>query len=204
MGMTVFFGGTFNPPHNAHKKMLSTALRLPYVDKILVVPTNIPPHKAVKGYFACNDDRMKMCRLLCDVIDKTDVSDMEIKRGGKSYSYDTLCELSHTCDELGLLIGGDMLASFKEWYNYQGILKLATVIAVKRPGVDDAKTESVMHELEASGGRVVLLHADMPDISSTSIRLSAKSGDRGALKSVLPENIYDYIEKRGLYLEASI
>ena len=97
-----------------------------------------------------------------------------------------------------------MLASFKEWYNYQGILKLATVIAVKRPGVDDAKTESVMHELEASGGRVVLLHADMPDISSTSIRLSAKSGDRGALKSVLPENIYDYIEKRGLYLEASI
>ena len=64
MGMTVFFGGTFNPPHNAHKKMLSTALRLPYVDKILVVPTNIPPHKAVKGYFACNDDRMKMCRMI--------------------------------------------------------------------------------------------------------------------------------------------
>lgn len=201
MGMTVFFGGTFNPPHNAHKRMIETVLRLPYIDKILVVPTNVPPHKNVKGYFAGNGDRMEMCRLLCDGMDKTEVSDIEIKRGGKSYSFDTLTELSHIYDNLGLLIGGDMLTSFNKWYNYKGILKLATVIAVGRPGIGDEKIENSMRELEKENGNITLLHADMPDISSTSIRMCAAAGDTETVKRSVPQNIFNYIEGKGLYPE---
>lgn len=201
MGMTVFFGGTFNPPHNAHKRMLETVLRLPYIDRILVVPTNIPPHKDVKGYFAGNADRMEMCRLLCRGMAKVEISDIEIKRGGKSYSYDTLTELSHFYNDLGLLIGGDMLASFNKWYNYKGILKLATVIAVGRPGIDDDEIEKAMHELEKEDGNVTLLHADMPDISSTSIRLCASAGDMETVKNSVPEDIFRYIKEKGLYPE---
>ena len=87
MGKTLFFGGTFNPPHIAHRKMLQAVAALPEIERVLVAPTNIPPHKEVPGMFATKEQRLYMCELLCNGIDKAEISDIEFRREGKSYSY---------------------------------------------------------------------------------------------------------------------
>ncbi len=199
MGITVFFGGTFNPPHNAHKVMLDAVDRLTEVEKILVVPTNIPPHKEFKGFVASGEHRLNMCRLLCEGNIKTEVNDMELKRGGKSYSFYTLSELKQRYNDLYILIGGDMLADFDTWFNYKEILKLAGILAVRRPGVNHEEFDRMVESLRALGGSVLVLDVDMPDISSTEIRNLAVANNDDRLKQLLPNNIYGYIEENGLY-----
>ena len=170
MGVTVFFGGTFNPPHLAHRKMLETVCGLPNVERVLVAPTNIPPHKEVAEKFASKEDRLKMTKLLCKGLDKAIVSDIEFKRTGKSYSFYTLSELKETYPDLAMLIGGDMVTTFKEWHNYSGILNLCELFVVRRQGIDNLDFDNSVEELRLEGGKITVINADLPDISSTEIR----------------------------------
>lgn len=198
MKKTVFFGGTFNPPHNAHLLMLKSVAELDFVDKVLVVPTNIPPHKSIEGYCADGVHRLNMCSAMCEGMDKAVVSDIELKREGKSYSFDTLTELRKTYDNLMLLIGGDMLAEFTTWYNYEGILKLAGILAVRRIGVDNEEFDSAVSSLRKMGGTVIVLDTKVPDISSTEIRNEALlNGEE--LKGLVPKKVFNYIKENGLY-----
>lgn len=199
MGRTVFFGGTFNPPHNAHKLMLSAAAGLDSVERVLVVPASTPPHKEVRGFYASGRERLEMCRLLCENINKAQVSDVEIKRGGVSYTNDTLKLLREVYDDLFLLIGGDMLVSFDKWYHYEEILKTAGIIAVGRPGSADEALRESAAKLRRTGGRVEILEAEMPDVSSTEIRECFEQNDDERARKMLPGNIFDYIKSRGLY-----
>lgn len=199
MGKTVFFGGTFNPPHKAHRMMLAATAGLADVERVLVVPANIPPHKIIHGFCASGADRLNMCRLLCDGVDKSEVSDIELSRGGKSYSYDTLTLLKEKYNELFVLIGGDMMTSFDKWYKYDEILKIAGIIAVRRPGINDEMFDRCAENLRRLGGTVKVIETEMPDISSTEVRQYLESGESGALSDLLPDNILRYIEDRGLY-----
>ena len=199
MGKTVFFGGTFNPPHLAHRLMLEAAAKCKNIDKILVVPTNIPPHKEISGFCASGEDRLNMCQLLCKGIDICEVSDMELLRGGKSYSYDTLCILKEQYNDLQLLIGGDMITTFDTWFNYKEILKIAEILAVRRPGIDNEAFDNSVDFMRNLGGIVKVIDAEMLDISSTIIRECLENGEFSKLIDYLPNNIYEYIRENNLY-----
>lgn len=197
MGKTVFFGGTFNPPHTAHRKMLEAVCKLSEVERVLVAPTNIPPHKQVPEWFASFEQRLKMAELLCEGIIKAEVSSIELEREGKSYSFYTLTELKRNYPDLAMLIGGDMVTSFNTWYNYKGILEIAELIAVRRKGIDDGKFDSAVEKLRLDGGIITVIEADLPEVSSTEIRrliLEDKT-----LDSFVPKNISEYIEKNRIF-----
>lgn len=198
MGKTVFFGGTFNPPHKAHRKMLEAVSGLGDVERILVAPTNIPPHKATPSLFASAEDRLNMCRLLSESVPKAQVSNIEIKRAGKSYSFYTLSELKGIYPELSMLIGGDMLTSFTDWFNYKGILELAELIAVRRKGIDNEEFDEKAEALRRIGGRITVVETDLPRISSTEIRSLILSGGCD-LETLVPQNICNYIRDNKIY-----
>lgn len=198
MGKTVFFGGTFNPPQLAHRKMLETAAAMKDVTRVLVIPDNIPPHKTVDGFCADGADRLSMCSLMCEGISKAKVSDIELKREGKSYTVKTLSELGRRYRDLWLLIGGDMVTTFTGWYEYEKILQMAGIIAVRRPDTSDADFDKAVAFLRNAGGRVIVADAEMPQISSTEIRKLIKDGK--PYGSLLMPSVEAFIKEKGLYI----
>lgn len=196
----MFFGGTFNPPHIAHRKMLKEISSLPEVDRVLVAPTNIPPHKEIPGMFATRKQRLNMCDLLCDGIEKAQASDIEFKREGKSYSFYTLSELKEQYGNVAMLIGGDMVTSFTTWHRYEEMLKIAAFYVVRRKGVDDREFDKSVELLKMLGGDIRVLEIDFPEVSSTEVRDVVSCGENA--KNLIPENIFKYIADNGLYRKA--
>ena len=125
------------------------------------------------------------------------LSDIEFKRTGKSYSFYTLSELKETYPDLAMLIGGDMVTTFKEWHNYSGILNLCELFVVRRQGIDNLDFDNSVEELRLEGGKITVINADLPDISSTEIR--EKSKLCVDILSLVPENIVEFIKTTGLY-----
>mgnify|MGYP003297319669 CR=1 FL=1 len=123
------FGGTFNPPHNGHRFLVDHVVRHMKFDRMIIVPSYLPPHKEVTQ----NDPvhRLAMTRLAFP--DYT-VSDMELMRKGKSYTVDTLRILSreNPGDSLYFLCGSDMFLSMETWRDPAGIFSLATIVTVAR------------------------------------------------------------------------
>lgn len=198
-----FFGGTFNPPHLAHKRLALQFKQEAQLDKILVVPTFVPPHKAAP-MLADGEDRLKMCRLLFDE-DCFCVSDMELQRKGKSYSIDTLTELKklYPDDQLFMIIGSDMLLSFHQWYRYRDILSLVTLCAASRDGKEGIKklSEYAFHTLglEAEKGEIIISEMPPVKLSSTQIRQLISAGE--SAEEYIGKEVSDYIKKKDLYHE---
>lgn len=197
MEKTVVFGGTFNPPHFDHTAMVEALLTLNDVKKILIIPTCVPPHKQ-SNMLAGNEDRLNMCRLAFGDYPKTEVSDIEIRRGGKSYTVDTLAELKSEGEEnIAVVCGGDMIVSFTKWYRFSDILNLAEIIAVRRHGTSEADFCAAVKNLESLGGKVTVIDSAVAGRSSTDIRNNIENG--GYLADKLPKKVYDYIKEKGLY-----
>ncbi len=200
MGLTLFFGGTFNPPHVAHRKMLESVSALPEIDRVLVAPTNIPPHKEIPGMFATKEQRLNMCELLCDGVNKAEVSDIEFHREGKSYSFYTLSDLKEQYKNVAMLIGGDMVTSFTTWHRYEELLKIAVFYVVRRKGIDNEDFDQSVKLLKSKGGDIRVIELEFPEVSSTEIR-DAVSGGQNA-ECLIPQNIFEYITANGLYRKA--
>lgn len=200
-----FFGGTFNPPHLAHKRLALQMKEEAHLDKILVVPTFVPPHKAALS-LASGEDRLAMCRLMFRE-DIFSVSDMELRRKGKSYSFDTLTELKkiYPDDRLFMIIGSDMLLSFHEWYRYRDILGLVTLCAASRDGKEGVKKLSEYASdvlgLDAQKGEIIISVLAPVKLSSTEIRSLLADGE--SAEDYLGKDVSDYIKKRNLYHECS-
>lgn len=127
------YGGSFNPVHNEHINIVNSAKSSLNLDKIIVMPTFISPHK--KGVLCARArDRLQMCRLAFGDIDGVEVSDYEIKRGGVSYSYVTCRHFKklYPDDELFFIIGADMLESFHLWREPEEVLKCVTLAVCAR------------------------------------------------------------------------
>ncbi len=199
MGITLFFGGTFNPPHIAHRKMLEQLSVLPEIERVLVAPTNIPPHKETPKMFATKEQRLYMCSLLCENVAKAEVSDIEFKREGKSYSFYTLSDLKEKFGSVAMLIGGDMVTSFTTWHRYEELLKIAIFYVVRRKGVNNSDFDKSVEHLKSLGGDIRVVEIDFPEVSSTEIRNAVMHGDNAS--KLLPTNIYEYITANGLYKE---
>lgn len=193
---TGIFGGAFNPVHNGHVNLAKEAIEQLKLRKLLVIPTFESPHKSTK--LLSFDERTEMCRRAFENIsDKCEVtvSDIERKMGGVSYTINTIRELAKQSrdEQFYLLIGGDMLFSFREWYKYESILKESKVCAVARGG--DNFTD--MLEFAAEMGRVKVLPTNVVDVSSTEVRRKIAEG--ADISELVPQNVAEYIAENDLY-----
>ncbi|MBQ7596160.1 MAG: nicotinate-nucleotide adenylyltransferase [Clostridia bacterium] len=187
------FGGTFNPPHNGHKKL---ALEIPgrlSLDLLIIIPTHIPPHKKAES-LASDEDRLNMCRLCFDEKNNV-VSGIELRRSGKSYTVDTLSEIKklYPDDELFFIMGSDMLTSFHSWREPEKILDMANICAVSRRAGETEKLKSYIDaQFAHRKERFTVVEFEPVEISSTEIRENSRF-------DMLPENVAAYIKERGLY-----
>ena len=180
-------GGTFNPPHIGHLILaqdVSEGLRL---DKILFIPTNISPHKSSNEMPAFK--RLEMVKLaICDN-KKFEVLDLEVKRGGTSYTIDTVRELKalYPKDELYLIVGSDLANYFLEWKDFNDLKKLVKIVVAQRK-------ESPLKDKDS----FIIKDITQINISSSLIRAMIKQGR--TVRYLLGDKVRDYILKNKLYL----
>ena len=193
------YGGTFSPVHNGHIAMLESFAREPYIDKILVIPTFIPPHKT-ENLGATVEDRVRMLELAVRGMTGVEISDVEIRRGSISYTVDTLRELSGE-DELYLLLGSDMFLSLEFWREPQEIMRLAHVVVGRRENdIETGKRIKVYKaDLEKRFGARVHETLFPPTVlSSSEIRERLAGGE--SIDGLVPTEVARYIKEKRLYL----
>ncbi len=193
------YGGTFSPPHKGHTEAAEAFVREMKLDKLLIIPTFIPPHKATSED-ASPEDRLEMCRLAFSHIPNSEISDMEIKRGGKSYTYLTLEELQDEGVELFFLCGTDMILTFDRWMRYEYIFKLASICYARRETDDEIslKIKEKTEQYKKEGAEIFEIKHRVTEISSSEIRDSI---DMSECEYLTPE-VLSYIKDRGLYLKS--
>ncbi len=193
------FGGTFSPVHNGHIAMLESFAREPYIDKILVVPTYLPPHKSQVGG-ATVTDRVRMLELAVKEVPGVEISDVEIRRQNVSYTVDTLRELSGQ-GELYLLLGSDMFLSLESWREPFEIMKLAHIVVGRRENdyVTGEKIKAYKADLEKRLGANIHETLFPPVvISSSEIRGMLAQGK--SIDGLVPRDVADYIKENRLYV----
>ena len=194
------FGGAFNPVHNGHINLALHYLNELELDKILFIPTASPPHKSDDD-FAPKEDRINMLSLAISSFDKFEISDIEFKLTGKSYTYLTLSELKkiYKNAEFYLIIGADQMLHFDKWYKYKEILSLVTLCTSAREN-EKEKAEILSFASRLDGldmNKFKLLTSPVLKISSSEIRQKIKDGED--FSSLVPKKVYDYIIKRRIY-----
>ena len=193
------FGGSFNPPHLGHLHFAREAAEKLGCDRFLIVPAHEPPHKEMAEGSPTPQQRLEMCRLCFADIPNAEVSDIELKRGGRSYTADTLRELSARWPEaeLVLLVGTDMLMTLDHWYDAAYLLSRAVIAAIQRAPEELTAIEKKAAELKARfGAKVEVLAAKPFPVSSTEIR--AALPERGG-QDKLADSVYAYIIRNRLY-----
>ncbi len=160
---------------------------------MLIVPSCIPPHK-IPGKLASGDDRLEMCRLVFDD-DIFEVSSIELDRGNRSYTVETLRELKKVYpeDELYFIIGSDMLSTFTQWYCWEEILTLAFICAASRENGYEPDLSAYTSEQKS---RFLLLDIKPLEVSSTQLRNMIAKGENSGL---IDKKVFEYIESKNLY-----
>ena len=194
------FGGTFDPIHNGHivlARELAARLRL---DRVVLMPTFVPPHK-IKTQMAPAIDRVEMCRLAVEPYPELTVSEMEINRRGASFTVLTLEEMKRQLPqaELFLFVGADMFLTLSSWHRFADIAQMATLCVAPRDDVSLDTLRTYAAELEAQGARCVIEDVKTPRISSTAIREAAARSE--SLAGLVPTSVEEYIRRRSLYTE---
>lgn len=198
MTETVIFGGTFNPVHNAHAEIMRLLAKDEQTDRLVIIPTALPPHKQY-DCLADGQHRLEMCRIAAKGLKNAEVSDIEIKRQGKSYTVDTLKAFKELYGgSLAVACGGDMLTTLNTWKNYTELLERAEFIALYRVGTDKAAFDAAVEKTRADGGRVRVIPAMLQDVSSKMLRQMIKDGQD--VSEYIPAEVYDYIKQNRLYI----
>ena len=193
------YGGTFSPPHLGHVRAAEAFLRAVEPDRLLIIPSAVPPHKApVTG--AGQEARLAMCRLAFAHIPKAEVSDIELVRKGKSYTVDTLRALEAENRRIVMLVGTDMLLSLDTWYCAEEIFERAEIAVMRRE--NDAEKALLLCETAEKyrkqyGARVHVIEAEPFEISSTELRRRIAAG--ASALEYLPKEVEAYIEQCRLY-----
>lgn len=190
------YGGAFNPVHKGHIKLAREIKAKANLDKIIIMPSGISPHKGSDG-LAESKHRLEMCRLAFKGDDYI-VSDLEIKRQGKSYTVDTVRELKkqYGDHELFLIMGSDMLLCFHKWYCYEEILSYATICATTRQ--EDISCESLrQYSLDTLGKESLIIDFVPFECSSTKVREYISRGE--GTDELLSREVADYIKINLLY-----
>ncbi|HBR02258.1 MAG TPA: nicotinate-nucleotide adenylyltransferase [Ruminiclostridium sp.] len=198
--MIGLMGGTFNPIHYGHLLMCDTIREEFKIEKIIFMPAKNPPHKDLTEVVNAGD-RFEMVRLAIKDNPHFEVSDIEMKRPGASYTVDTLRALAGIYGpdkKPGLIIGADSLLQIKAWKSYQEILSLAVMIVASRPDTDEERLAKTIDELEQFYHAQVLKSSSRAmDYSSTEIRERVHRGL--SIKYRVPPGVEAYIYEKGLY-----
>ncbi len=179
-------GGTFNPPHIGHIVLAKEIYEKLKLDKVLLIPTNIPPHKESEGAEA--DLRLKMLELSAKETPAFEVLDIELKRGGVSYTIDTVKELKkiYPQDELYLIVGSDLANGFSSWKDFDQLRKLVKIVVAQRDNAPLKDTED-------------FISVDITQIDTCSSDIRKLIEEGGSIKDLINNNVADYIEKNNLY-----
>ena len=198
MSQTVLYGGTFNPIHRGHLDICVRARQAVDARRVLLMPAAQPPHKSA-GWLAPDQDRLAMCALAAREYDLIQVDDWEIRRGGRSYTVDTLGHLAAVFpeEELWLLIGTDMFLTFTQWHRWEEIGKMASLLVASREEGDRERLLDQQQRLAERGVRSRLLQNPPMPMSSTQIREELRRD--GTTGKVCPQ-VLDYIREKELYL----
>ena len=187
------YGGSFNPMHIGHEKIVDYVLNNLNMDKIIIIPVGIPSHR--ENNLEQSDTRLKICKEIFKGNKKIEVSDIEIKSEGKSYTYDTLLKLMDLYgenNEFFEIIGEDSLKSLKTWKNYEELLKICKFIVFRRK---DDKNIQIDEEF-LNNKNIIILENDYYDISSTEIRNMVKNNED--ISAFVNKKVKKLIEKEYL------
>ena len=199
MSAVGILGGTFNPPHLGHLIMAQEALVQLGLDRVVLMPVSAPPHKQL---LAADEPgaqaRLALCRLAVEGDERLGVSDLEVCRGGSSFTVDTLREL-HERDpehELTFIVGGDIAHRLPGWREPEAVLSLARLAVAEREGI---RRDDLMGHLRGLRGAERLAFFDMPrvDLSSSGIRERVAAGR--PIRYLVPGAVEAEIASRGYY-----
>ena len=193
------FGGSFNPPHLGHLNSAMYAAAQLKPDRFLVIPDYKPPHKTLEKGSPSPEERLELCRLTFASVPNVEISDIEISRGGKSYTYDTLKTLLQRFPdaEFYLLVGTDMLLDLGRWYKAEFIMQHCVIAPFQRCAEELPYIEAKAEELKARfGASVEIIRSEPLAAASTDIRALLR--DREG-ENLLHDNAYAYIIRKRLY-----
>jgi len=203
------FGGSFDPIHFGHISPLMELNKEFNFNNILLIPCNLSP--SLKNTNASAIDRLKMTKIIAQSTSNNFLSDdREIKRGGISYSYDTLRDIKNKYDQnISLIIGEDVFLNFDKWYNYNKIINMVNIIVLSRPKhkidfsnslpkeIIDKITTNRDNFFNKNSGYIYLFNNIEYNISSTTIRNMIKNEKEP--RSMMPGSVYSYIKRNKLY-----
>lgn len=197
------YGGTFGPIHNGHVNAARCFYDQLDLDKLLIMPTFLPPHKE-KPENDDPNDRLAMAKLAFYGDKRNiEVSDYEINKGGKSYTYLTLQNFSANDTEITFLCGTDMFLSLEEWKEPEIIFSLCRIALIRReklsPSTEAEIEKAMLRYKEKFSARLCEIVTDSIEISSTDIRRMVSEGKDISL--LVPEGVCEYIHSKGLYLK---
>ena len=195
---TLIYGGTFNPAHIGHINLAKNAKDFICPDKMLLIPSFIPPHKQQNSDIAEGCHRFNMAKLAAEDIG-CEVSDIELKRNDISYSVYTLEELKKQgCENIHFLMGSDMFLCLEKWFRFEDILKLCTPVTAprKKDELDILNTHAERLN-EIYRAKSIVCDFSVIDISSTQLRNRIRAKED--VSSFLTSKIEEYISKNGLY-----
>lgn len=193
----LLFGGTFDPPHAGHMNNLRAAMQAVQPDMVLVMPAGIPPHKHASA--TPGELRLAMCECFKALGPQVQVSQWEVDRAGRSYTYNTVSMLQEKYPgaQLYMTIGSDMLETFDEWYRWREILAMVTLVVQSREPGDGDALRAAAQKLEEAGGKIMFADAPVLECASSDIRAGKYPSAR--LKELLPPPVADVIHRNGLY-----
>ena len=193
------YGGTYNPPHTGHMQAAKQAVQILGLDKLLLIPDRIAPHKEIPAGSPTPEQRLQMLTVAASGEEKMEVSDIELRREGASFTYLTVEALhqAYPDAELTLLMGTDMFLSFHSWREPERIIKHASLgVFYRGEKGEKEKILAQKQNMEAMGARVELVENEILPISSTQLRrlIAFQCAD-----SFLPNGVGDYIRRNSLY-----
>ena len=197
------FGGTFNPVHKGHETAAIDFYNTLKLDKLLVIPSNIPPHKQIDSRITA-EERFFMCALCFEKYKDyfIKVSDLEIKKNGVSYTFDTLTELKkeYVNEKLYFLLGSDMFLYLENWYEYKNLIKLCAFAVVLRAGHEKKKVMEYREKLVKTGVKIELLETEPFEVSSTELREQIKDNNYYNLEKYISGEVLTYIKEKNIYV----
>ena len=181
-------GGTFDPIHLGHMELAEAALKDLELGKLVFMPCSIPPHKNRKD-IAPAKDRLEMVELAIEGRPEYKSSDYEVRRGGASFSVETLADLkkAHPGDEIFFIIGSDSYKEFSTWKDYDKIPKLVKIAVAERPS----------YAYDSLGEGMIEIQMKPSPVSSSKIRSILRKG--GSIQGLVPERVRSYIARKRLY-----
>ena len=193
------YGGSFNPPHIGHINVARWAVEVLGLSKMLLIPCNSSPGKQTLSGSADNDQRLHMLELAAAGLEKLQICQLELQRGGVSYTCDTVRQLreEYPDAELVLCMGADAFCAFDTWKDPEKIIRLASLAVFHRGKKnEDELIQQTEQKLSAMGAKVYRMENPVTDISSTQLR---RLLEFGCANPFLCPQVADYIREQGIY-----